>query len=202
MSHDDNIYWQQGRLDRQQREQLAGHQGVCVWLTGLSGSGKTSIARELEGQLYQREIRTFMLDGDNVRHGLCRDLGFSPEDRDENIRRVGEVAELFVEAANVVVASFISPYRAQREAIRESMDEGRFVEIHVQCPLEVCEERDPKGLYEQARNGEIENFTGIDAPYEAPDNPELRIDTSEDDDATVSADRIVTYLEDGAYLTL
>jgi adenylylsulfate kinase len=200
--NDDNIYWQQGRLDREQREDLAGHRGVCVWLTGLSGSGKTSIARKLEGQLYQRRVRTFMLDGDNVRHGLCRDLGFSPEDRDEHIRRVGEVAELFVEAATVVVASFISPYCEQRDAIRESMDDGRFVEVHVECPLEVCERRDPKGLYEQARSGEIENFTGIDAPYEAPESPELRIDTSEDDDASVSAGRIVEYLEDEGHLTL
>lgn len=197
-----NVYWQEGRVSQADREKLAGHRGACVWLTGLSGSGKTSISRELERQLHEKGVRTFMLDGDNVRHGLNKDLGFSPEDRNENIRRIGEVAKLFVNSGAVVISSFISPYREVRARIRELMDDGEFIEVHVECPVEVCEDRDPKGLYERVRAGEIENFTGIDAPYEPPEDPEIAIDTEADADETVSAGRILEYLETNGYLSV
>ena len=196
----DNVYWQESGLTQAAREQLGGHQGACVWLTGLSGSGKTTIARELERQLYERDIRTFMLDGDNIRHGLNKDLGFSAEDRNENIRRIGEVAKLFVHSGTIVIASFISPYREVRDALRQNMEPGEFIEVHVDAPLDVCEDRDPKGLYERVRAGEIDNFTGIDAPYEEPLDPELHIDTAADDDEKVSAARIVSFLEENGYL--
>ncbi|MFB6264013.1 MAG: adenylyl-sulfate kinase [Bradymonadaceae bacterium] len=196
----DDIYWQEGEIDRADRERLAGHRGACVWLTGLSGSGKSSIAQVLETRLYRREVRTFILDGDNVRHGLNSDLGFSAEDRNENIRRVGEVANLFVDSAAIVLAAFISPYRDVRADVRQTVGDDRFVEVHVDCPVEVCEERDPKGLYERARAGEIENFTGISAPYEAPEDPEIRIDTAEEPDAGASAEAIEAYLDDEGFL--
>jgi adenylylsulfate kinase len=196
----ENVYWQESGLTQAAREKLGGHRGACVWLTGLSGSGKTTIARELERQLYQRDIRTFMLDGDNIRHGLNKDLGFSAEDRNENIRRIGEVAKLFVHSGTIVIASFISPYREVRDALRQNMDPGEFIEVHVDAPLDVCEDRDPKGLYERVRDGEIDNFTGIDAPYEQPLDPELHIDTEADADEKVSAARIVSFLEENGYL--
>jgi len=198
----DDIYWHSGKVSKADREQVTGHRGACVWLTGLSGSGKSSVARELEWQLTEHEIHSYWLDGDNIRHGLNSDLGFSPEDRDENIRRIGEVAKLFVEAGTIVLASFISPYRETRATVRKSMGEGDFVEVFVRCPLEVCEERDPKGIYEKARAGEIENFTGISAPYEEPEDPEVVIDTESDPSAAASAEKLFTYLADGGYLSV
>ncbi len=153
--------------------------GRLVWLTGLSGSGKSTIAVALEARLNQLQRFAYLLDGDNVRHGLCDDLGFSPEDRNENLRRVGEVGRLFVDAGLITLASFIAPYRADRAALRAKMAPGDFIEVHVSTPLEVCEARDPKGLYKKARTGEIPSFTGISAPYEEPDNPEIVIDASE-----------------------
>lgn len=196
----ENVYWHSGKVTKSDREALTGHRGVCVWFTGLSGSGKSSVARELERRLVDEGIQAYWLDGDNIRHGLNSDLGFSPEDRDENIRRIGEVAKLFVEAGMVTLASFISPYRETRASVREKMGEGDFIEVFVRCPLEVCEERDPKGIYEEARAGEIENFTGISAPYEEPENPEVVVDTESDPSPTVSAEQIYAYLADNNYL--
>ncbi|CCJ76493.1 Adenylylsulfate kinase [Cronobacter muytjensii 530] len=147
-----------------------------LWFTGLSGSGKSTVAGALEEALHQLGVSTYLLDGDNVRHGLCSDLGFSDEDRKENIRRVGEVAKLMVDAGLVVLTAFISPHRAERQLVREQLGEGRFIEVFVDTPLEVCEARDPKGLYKKVRAGELRNFTGIDAVYEAPQNPEIHLD--------------------------
>lgn len=174
--HDDNVIWHHHTLIREDREALHGHKGVVVWFTGLSGSGKSTVAGALEVALHQLGVSTWLLDGDNVRHGLCRDLGFSDEDRRENIRRVGEVAALMVDAGLVVLTAFISPHRAERQAVRERVGEGRFIEVFVDTPLATCEARDPKGLYKKARAGELRQFTGIDSVYEAPLQPEIRLD--------------------------
>lgn len=197
----DDVYWHSGKVTKTDREAITGHRGVCLWLTGLSGSGKSSVAAELERQLTDNDVHAFWLDGDNIRHGLNRDLGFSPEDRDENIRRIGEVAKLFVESGTVTIASFISPYRETRADIRDLMGEGDFIEVFVKCPLEVCEERDPKGIYEKARAGEIDNFTGISAPYEEPRDPEVVVDTTNDPSPQASASKLYTYLADHGYLS-
>jgi len=189
-----NIVWHQGAVNRDDREKLNGHKGATVWLTGLSGSGKSTIAVDLEKRLCERGVRTYILDGDNIRHGLNKNLGFSPEDRTENIRRIGEVAKLFTDAGLVAITAFISPYRADRDQVRALMKPGDFVEILVDCPVEVCEQRDVKGLYKKARAGEIKEFTGISAPYEAPANPELTLKSHELSlEQSVSA--IVAYLE-------
>ena len=189
-----NIVWHQGAVTRADREQLNGHKGACVWLTGLSGSGKSTIAVDLEKALCTRGVRAYILDGDNIRHGLNKNLGFSPADRTENIRRIGEVAKLFVDAGLVAVTAFISPYRADRDQVRALMRPGDFIEVLVDCPLEVCEQRDVKGLYEKARKGQIPEFTGISAPYEPPLHPELTIRThAQDVDASVQ--QIVAHLE-------
>ena len=171
-----NITWHEGHVERSQREKLLGSKGVTVWFTGLSACGKSTIAFTLEHALMEMGRLAYVLDGDNVRHGLNKNLGFSAEDRAENIRRIGEVAKLFTDAGAITIASFISPYRADRDAVRANMGDGDFIEIFVDVPIEVCEERDPKGLYKKARAGEIKGFTGIDDPYEAPENPELVID--------------------------
>jgi bifunctional enzyme CysN/CysC len=165
-------------ITRQDREALNGHRGALVWLTGLSGAGKSTIAQALERQLSAAGVHTYLLDGDDLRKGLNGDLGFTPEARVENIRRAGEVGRLMVDAGLVVLAAFISPYRADRQMVRERFAVGDFIEVFVDTPLAVCEQRDPKGLYERARRGEIPNFTGISAPYEAPATPELKIDTT------------------------
>src|SRR5512147_170250 len=164
-----NIVWHPGAVTRNDRTQLNGHRGCTVWLTGLSGSGKSTIAVDLEKRLCERGVRTYILDGDNIRHGLNKNLGFSPEDRTENIRRIGEVSKLFVDAGVIVITSFISPYRADRDLVRGLFNEGEFLEVFVDASVEVCAKRDPKGLYEKALRGEIKNFTGVspDAPYEA-----------------------------------
>ena len=190
-----NIVWHKGAVNRADREQVNGHKGCIVWLTGLSGSGKSTIAVDLEKRLWERGVRTYILDGDNIRHGLNKNLGFSPEDRTENIRRIGEVAKLFVDAGMVALTAFISPYRADRDQVRGLVSPGDFVEVHVDCPIEVCEERDVKGLYKKARAGEIKEFTGISAPYEAPLRPELSIDTSKQD-VEASARQILRYLDE------
>jgi adenylylsulfate kinase len=174
-----NITWQKTKVSHVDRETLNGHRGAVLWFTGLSGSGKSSLAVAAEQALYRRGIHTYLLDGDNIRHGLNRNLGFSPEDRRENIRRIGEVAKLFADAGLIVLTAFISPYRADRDAVRRLIDPGRFIEIYVDCPIDICERRDPKGLYKRARRGEIKQFTGIDAPYEAPLHPELIVKTAE-----------------------
>ena len=172
-----NIVWHQGAVTRADREQLNGHRGATVWLTGLSGSGKSTIAVDLEKALLSRGVRAYILDGDNVRHGLNKNLGFSPADRTENIRRIGEVAKLFTDAGLVAITAFISPYRADRDQVRALMPDD-FVEVLVDCPLEVCEQRDVKGLYQKARAGKIPEFTGISAPYEPPLKPELTLATA------------------------
>ncbi len=187
-----NIFHVDHRITPEQRWRRNGHESGILWLTGLSGSGKTTLALALEHELFRRGYHTFVLDGDNVRHGLSSDLGFSPEDRSEHIRRIGEVAKLFAQSGTIVITSFISPYRADRDRVRAIAPEF-FHEIYVQADLSVCEERDPKGLYQKARRGEIPEFTGISAPYEAPAAPELEVDTdvlSEDE----SVERLLGYV--------
>lgn len=162
-----------------QREQRNGHRGLVIWLTGLSGAGKTTIATELERQLFAAGKHTYLLDGDILRHGLCSDLNFSAESRRENIRRAGEVAALFADAGVICIAAFISPFRADRDRVREMLPPGRFIEVFVNAPVEVCEKRDVKGLYAKARAGQLKEFTGVSAPYEAPENPEINLHTDE-----------------------
>lgn len=187
-----------GHVAPEERHRLLGQRGAVVWLTGLSGSGKSTLAYALERALVSSGHMAYVLDGDNVRHGLCADLGFSPEDRDENIRRVGEAAALFAQAGVIAIASFISPYREGRDRARSRVGDTRFIEVHLDVPLEVCERRDPKGLYARARAGEIAEFTGISAPYEHPPAPELTIDTDAHDvDACV--DMILAYLKEQGF---
>jgi len=190
----ENIYWSQGKVTSHQRELRNGHLGCVLWLTGLSGAGKSTIATELERELFNLGRHVYVLDGDNIRHGLGSDLGFSPEDRTENIRRVGEVAKLFADAGVICITAFISPYRADRDLVRKIMPRDRFIEVFVNAPLEVCEQRDPKGLYAKARAKEIKEFTGISAPYESPSNPEVELRT---DRMTVpeSVAKILDYLQ-------
>ena len=189
----DNIYWSQGKVTPRQRELRNGHRGCVVWLTGLSSAGKSTIASELERELFNLGRQAYVLDGDNIRHGLCSDLGFTPKDRAENIRRVGEVAKLFTDAGIICITAFISPYRADRHFVRELLPPGHFIEVFVNAPLAVCEQRDPKGLYAKARALEIKEFTGVSAPYEPPVQPELELRT---DQLTVaeSVARILDYL--------
>ncbi len=172
-----NTVWHNATVTRARREQLLGQRGVLVWLTGLSGAGKSTLAHSVEEKLHQAGCLTFVLDGDNVRHGLCADLGFSDADRKENIRRVGQAAKLFVEAGVIVLTAFISPFRSDREAVRALMPQADFLEVYCHCPLDVCETRDVKGLYKRARAGEVKEFTGISSPYEAPLAPELTVST-------------------------
>lgn len=187
-----NTVWHHATVTRQRRAELNKHHSVLLWFTGLSGAGKSTLAHALEERLYQMGYHTFVLDGDNVRHGLCGDLGFSSEDRVENIRRISEVAKLFVEAGVIVLTAFISPFRADRDKARKLVGED-FVEIYCNCPLGVCEERDVKGLYRRARMGEIKEFTGISSPYESPEKPEVAVDTgSKSIDECV--DQILEYL--------
>ncbi|MGK7287015.1 adenylyl-sulfate kinase [Buttiauxella agrestis] len=173
--HDENVVWHAHPVTVEQREKLHQHRGAVLWFTGLSGSGKSTIAGALEEALHKLGVSTYLLDGDNVRHGLCSDLGFSDADRKENIRRVGEVARLMADAGLVVLTAFISPHRAERQMVRELVGEGRFIEVFVDTPLSICEARDAKGLYKKARAGELRNFTGIDSVYEAPENPEIHL---------------------------
>jgi len=172
-----NVVWHQSIIDRQRREQKNKHKSVILWFTGLSGSGKSTLAHAVEAELFNRRLNTFVLDGDNVRHGLTKDLGFSDQDRKENIRRIAETAKLMLEAGIITLTAFISPFKAEREMARSLMPHGDFLEIHCYCPLEVCEQRDVKGLYKRARKGEIKDFTGISSPYEAPLKPELTLNT-------------------------
>jgi bifunctional enzyme CysN/CysC len=191
-----NVVWEGLQIPREEREAKNDHKAAVVWLTGLSGSGKSTIAKAVEERLFERGLQTMMLDGDNVRHGLSSDLGFSPADRKENIRRVGEVARLFFEQGNVTLCSFVSPYQEDRDRARELLPEDvrdRFLEVHVDCPLEVCKERDTKGLYAKAEAGEIANFTGVSAPYEAPEDPDVVVNTDEED-VEACVDQIVEAL--------
>lgn len=174
-----NIVWHHATVTRERRERLHGHRGVVLWFTGLPSAGKSTIAHAAEEQLHRLGCRTFVLDGDNVRHGLCADLGFSAEDRAENIRRVGELTKLFVEAGTIVLAAFVSPFRRDRLRARGMLPPGEFLEIYCQCPPEVCAQRDPKGHYQRAREGRLKDFTGVSAPYEEPAGSELVLCTDE-----------------------
>jgi len=189
-----NITWHHPIITKEDREQLLSQKGLTLWFTGLSQSGKSTLATEVEKILYERGYTTFILDGDNIRHGLNRNLGFSPEDREENIRRIGEVAHLFSQAGIINMTAFISPYRADRRKARDLANEGEFIEIFCRCSLDACEKRDKKGLYKKARTGEVPEFTGISAPYEEPENPEITINT---DKETIEegVNKIITYLE-------
>ncbi len=188
-----NIVWHQTSINRTDREVLLQQKGTVIWLTGLSGSGKSTIASALESKLYQLGKLTYLLDGDNIRHGLNTDLGFNEKDRTENIRRIGEVAKLFVDAGVIVLTAFISPFREDRDSVRRLIGDD-FVEVWVDCSLEICMRRDPKGLYKKAKKGEIKDFTGLDSPYEDPENPEVII-KSHEQDIEVSVNQIINYLE-------
>lgn len=195
---DANVVWHNSSVDRQKREDLLKQKGLLIWFTGLSGAGKSTIANALAISLHSNSYLTYMLDGDNLRHGLNANLGFSMEDRVENIRRVKEVSALFVDAGIITLATFISPYKADRQGIRDLLGD-RFIEVFIDCDLGVCEERDPKGLYKKARGGLIKDFTGIDSPYEKPDNPEITINSNKN---TVDecVESIVSYLRKKKYL--
>lgn len=172
-----NVVWHHATVTRVRREAQNGHRGAIIWFTGLSGSGKSTLAHAVEETLHQQGRHTFVLDGDNVRHGLCGDLGFSDKDRQENIRRIGEVAKLFMDAGVIVLTAFISPYHADRERVRGMVEQGDFIEIYCDTPIEICESRDVKGIYKKARAGQIPEFTGISSPYEVPETPELTVNT-------------------------
>ncbi|MBA3029878.1 MAG: adenylyl-sulfate kinase [Desulfobacteraceae bacterium] len=189
-----NLTWHNGLVARTDREENHGHRGAAVWFTGLSASGKSTIAHHLEKMLFKRGCSTYVFDGDNVRHGLCSDLSFSEDARSENIRRIGEMSKLFVDAGIIALTAFISPNQKDRDRIRSLLGEGNFFEIFVNCPIEICEQRDPKGIYVRARAGEIKNFTGISAPYEKPVSPHLEI-LSHQEEAMDSARRVLDLLK-------
>ncbi|SFB01178.1 adenylylsulfate kinase [Lentibacillus halodurans] len=199
MAKSENIVWHESKVTKKHRQQLNNHKSAVIWFTGLSGSGKSTISVELEKELHSMGVCTYRLDGDNIRHGLNKNLGFSPEDRQENIRRIGEVSKLMVDAGLFTLSAFISPYREDRDEVRKLVEDGEFIEVFVDASVETCESRDPKGLYKKARAGEIKGFTGIDAPYEAPVNPEITVDT---DNLSLeeSVEAIVTYLKKKGYL--
>jgi adenylylsulfate kinase len=189
----ENIVWHNHGVSKAQRQQQNQHKSAILWFTGLSGSGKSTVADALEQALHQSGIKTYLLDGDNVRHGLCKDLGFSDDDRQENIRRVGEVARLMADAGQITLSAFISPFRRERESVRALVEDGEFIEVFVDTPFDVCAQRDPKGLYAKALRGEIKNFTGIDSDYEAPQDPQIHLKT---DQLSVeqSVEKIIAYL--------
>lgn len=194
-----NIVWHHHPVDRDVRASMKKQQSTVIWFTGLSASGKSTIAGALEQILTLQNYHTYLLDGDNVRHGLCKDLGFSDQDRQENIRRVGEVAKLMTDAGLITLAAFISPFRADRRIVREILPEGRFIEVFVDAPLAVCRERDPKGLYAKAERGEIRQFTGIDSPYEPPERPEVHIHADEQSVAE-AVNQLLAYLHETGIL--
>lgn len=216
MSNDTNVHWHEHSVTRAERERLNGHHGCVIWFTGLSGCGKSTVSNLVDHKLHSQGRRSYVLDGDNVRHGLNAGpgmlkerhgeefakrfgLGFSAQDREENIRRIGAVAKLFCEAGIITLTAFISPYRRDRDAVRASMAPGDFIEVLVDAPLEVCESRDPKGLYKKARAGELKGFTGIDDPYEAPEKPELVLDAGKKDAETL-AEEVIAYLRNAGKL--
>ncbi|MET1134562.1 adenylyl-sulfate kinase [Bacillus subtilis] len=194
MTHNPNIIWHPAAISKSDRQSLNGHKSCVLWFTGLSGSGKSVLANAVDEKLYRKGIQSYVLDGDNIRQGLNKDLGFQTGDRIENIRRIGEVAKLFVDSGQMILTAFISPFREDRDMVRALFPKGEFFEIYVKCPLHVCEQRDPKGLYKKARNGEIKHFTGIDSPYEAPLSPDFII---ESDQTSISdgADLIINALQ-------
>lgn len=189
----ENTIWHEPTVFRQQRENLNGHKSAIIWFTGLSGAGKSTLAHAVEDHLHNQGIRTFVLDGDNIRQGLCKDLGFSDADREENIRRIGEVSKLLMDAGVITLTAFISPFRKDRKIARDLVSEGDFIEIYCKAPLDICEDRDPKGLYKKARAGEIPEFTGISSPYEEPKNPDITVETGS---ASIEdcVDQIMDYL--------
>ena len=189
-----NIKWHEISIDRRKLEKMHGHKGMVLWFTGLSGSGKSTLANALNEALHLKGISTYVLDGDNIRHGLCKDLGFSDNDREENIRRIGEVANLFMNAGIVAITAFVSPFKADRDKARSIIGNNDFIEIYCAASLSVCEKRDTKGLYKKARLGEIKEFTGISSPYEIPENPEITIDTG-NIGLTDSVEQIINYLD-------
>jgi adenylylsulfate kinase len=195
MRKSQNITWHHTSVSKEDRHLLNQHKSCVLWFTGLSGSGKSTLANAVDYTLYHQGYRSYVLDGDNIRHGLNKDLNFSPEDRTENIRRIGEVAKLFVDSGQIVSTAFISPFLEDRAIVRDMFAPGEFIEIFVNCPIQVCENRDPKGLYKKARRGEIQEFTGISSPYEAPITPEITIDT---DKMTIeeSVEKIIHFLKD------
>lgn len=195
MSKSSNIVWHHGLLTQDQREEKLQQKGAVIWLTGLSGSGKSTVARALEKALIDRQVHCYVLDGDNIRHGLNKDLGFSEKERTENIRRIGEVSRLFFDANIIVISAFISPLQRDRDGVRALIDKDRFFEVYCDTALDICESRDPKGLYKKARAGEIPDFTGISAPYEAPQKPEIILQTGTDE-LKDSVDQLIHMLED------
>jgi len=199
MTKSTNIVWNESEVTKANHRELNGHKSAILWFTGLSGSGKSVISTALEAALYKQGIHTYRLDGDNVRHGLNKNLGFSPEDRTENIRRIGEVSKLMVDAGLFTLTAFISPYHNDRDHVRKLVEADEFIEIYVQASLETCEERDPKGLYKKARLGDIKGFTGIDAPYEEPRDPEITLDTKRLS-IEESVEVILTYLKEKKYI--
>lgn len=200
MSNNENIVWHDHHVNKEERLAIK-HQKPCIlWFTGLSGSGKSTVANAVECKLVELQKHTYILDGDNIRTGLNRGLGFSDEDRIENIRRIGEVAKLFVDSGLIVLSAFISPFQKERDNVRELVEDGEFIEVFIDTPLNACESRDPKGLYKKARNGEIPNFTGISSPYEAPINPEIHINN---DKISVeeAANKVIQYLREKGYIS-
>lgn len=188
----ENIVWHSSSVERPDREKLLDQRAALLWFTGLSGSGKSTVANALQAKLYKDNKLTYLLDGDNIRHGLCSDLGFSLEDRTENIRRIGEVSKLFVDSGIITIGTFVSPLRSDREKVR-ALIPNDFIEVYVKCSLETCEERDPKNLYKKARDGEIKNFTGIDSPYEEPESAEIVVNT-DNDDVDKCVEQIIEYI--------
>ena len=199
MSETKHITWHESEVTKAQRQTRNGHQSVLIWFTGLSGSGKSTVSVALEKALFEDDKQTYRLDGDNVRHGLNKNLGFSPEDRQENIRRIGEVGKLMVDSGAITVTAFISPYKQDRDNVRQLFEEQEFIEVYTECSIETCEQRDPKGLYKKARTGEIPEFTGISAPYEPPEEPEIIINT-EDNSVESSVNQILSYLKEHRYI--
>ncbi|WP_099362831.1 adenylyl-sulfate kinase [Fredinandcohnia onubensis] len=195
MGEEQYIIWHQSTITKNERQQKNQHKSCVIWFTGLSGSGKSSLANALDKELFSLNVQSYVLDGDNIRHGLNAGLGFSKEDRKENIRRIGEVSKLFVDSGQIVSTAFISPFREDRDQVRALFPDGEFIEVYVKCPISICENRDPKGLYQKARNGEISEFTGISSPYEEPNHPELIIET---DKLAISQSvgTIINYLKD------
>ena len=196
-----DLHWHKGQIKRSDRERLNGHKGATLWFTGLSASGKSTLAVALESALHERKCRTYILDGDNIRHGLNKDLGFSPTDRMENIRRIGEVASLLRDGGIINMVAFISPYRLDRQTARDlSNEDGTFIEVFVDCPVDICETRDPKGMYKKARDGVIKDFTGISAPYEPPENPEIHLRTDRNS-VSQCVDIMLAYLKNRQYIS-
>jgi len=194
-----NIIWHKESVTKEDRRKKNNHHSFVLWFTGLSGSGKSTLANAVAKTLFEQNIHCYVLDGDNVRHGLNSDLGFSAEDRTENIRRIGEVAKLFVDSGQIVLTAFISPFRQDRQLVRNKLAQDEFVEVYVRCPLETCEQRDPKGLYKKARNGEIRDFTGIDSPYEPPLSPDVVVDTDQHS-IEQCVQQIISYLKNKQWI--